>query len=740
LICQENRGLAAARNRGLSEARGEYVVFLDSDDRLLPEALEAGLECFAAHPECAFVYGQCRLIDTNGSPLFTALQPDINQNPYRSLLHSNYIWMHATVMYRRWALKVTGDFNTSLDACEDYDLYLRVARRFPVRGYNKVITEYRQHSDNMTSDWSRMLRYAVEVMHAQWEHVKGDEEDEKAYREGVRLWQEKYGYPLAQVVRTQFEMREWGRVLKGVLVLGRYYPRGLALVITRRRLQRRKVARQLEILREQIQLYEKRLRDRRRLLRSLQGRSSADQQESEWRIEELERVVDAEILEVKHLKQRTRRLTSKLQELDAQRRSYSIAPIGRRLKGALRTFEAADRLLGDKAITRDAPHEPGHLREMRRGGEAGLVTVVIPCYNQARFLGEAIESVLSQSYRNFEIIVVDDGSTDDTSEVASGYDEVRLIRQENRGLAAARNRGLAEARGEYVVFLDSDDRLLPEALEAGLECFAAHPDCALVAGHSHIIGADGSFRRVLKHEPTDQDPYVAMLEKCHIAPPATVMYRRSVFETVGGFASGVDASADYDMYLRVARHFTLRRYDAAVAEYRMHGENMIRNSGLMLRSDITVLRSQRRYIERDRRREAAWKVGLEYARRHWGDPLVERVREQVGEGEWKEALRGAYLLARYYPRGIALLINDKPLLERRLEIRKKEVRGKEGQLRKLRKELDQQRRQHKKRTKQIRRLQERNGLLERSEQELKRQLEEIEGSRSWRLLKRIRRP
>ena len=88
------------------------------------------------------------------------------------------------------------------------------------------------------------------------------------------------GYPLAQVVRTQFEMREWGRVLKGVLVLGRYYPRGLALVITRRRLQRRKVARQLEILREQIRIcMKRRLRVGARLLRSLQGRSSADQQE-----------------------------------------------------------------------------------------------------------------------------------------------------------------------------------------------------------------------------------------------------------------------------------------------------------------------------------------------------------------------------------------------------------------------------------------------------------------------------
>src|ERR687898_2245292 len=129
-------------------------------------------------------------------------------------------------------------------------------------------------------------------------------------------------------------------------------------------------------------------------------------------------------------------------------------------------------------------------------GEQGtgrpLVTVVIPCYNQAHFLGEAIESVLSQSYEHFEIIVVDDGSTDETSEVASRYEGVRLIRQENRGLAGARNRGLEEAKGEYVVFLDADDRLLPGALEAGLGCFEAHPECAFVFGNSRRIPEGGT--------------------------------------------------------------------------------------------------------------------------------------------------------------------------------------------------------------------------------------------------------
>src|SRR5918995_1252705 len=114
---------------------------------------------------------------------------------------------------------------------------------------------------------------------------------------------------------------------------------------------------------------------------------------------------------------------------------------------------------------------------------AGLVSVVIPCYNQAHFLVEAIESVLAQSYPRFEIVVVDDGSTDDTSEVAARYPGVRYVYQNNQGVSAARNSGLARSEGEYVVFLDADDRLLPEALEAGLRCLEARPECAFVSGY-----------------------------------------------------------------------------------------------------------------------------------------------------------------------------------------------------------------------------------------------------------------
>src|SRR5829696_6977365 len=143
-------------------------------------------------------------------------------------------------------------------------------------------------------------------------------------------------------------------------------------------------------------------------------------------------------------------------------------------------------------------HPPRALQEQEQQqqqqnlGATPLVSVVIPCYNQAHFLEEAIESVLAQSYKDFEIIVIDDGSTDDTGEVAGRYPRVRLFRQDNQGLAAARNAGLWRSKGEYLVFLDADDRLLPWALEVGLKHLRAHPECAFVSGYYRPIAVDGS--------------------------------------------------------------------------------------------------------------------------------------------------------------------------------------------------------------------------------------------------------
>jgi len=111
-----------------------------------------------------------------------------------------------------------------------------------------------------------------------------------------------------------------------------------------------------------------------------------------------------------------------------------------------------------------------------------IVSVIIPCYNQAHFLSEAIESALAQRNGAMEVVVVDDGSPDNIVEVAGRYPGIVFVRQENRGLAGARNSGFRASKGEYILFLDADDRLMPNAVASHLHCFAAHPQAGFAVG------------------------------------------------------------------------------------------------------------------------------------------------------------------------------------------------------------------------------------------------------------------
>ena len=325
----------------------------------------------------------------------------------------------------------------------------------------------------------------------------------------------------------------------------------------------------------------------------------------------------------------------------------------------------------------------GPLEDRRVGGP--LVTVVIPCYNQAHFLGEAIESVLSQSYKNFEVIVVDDGSTDNTAEVAERYGErVRVVRQENQGLSGARNSGLGEAEGEYVVFLDADDRLLPGALATGLQHLDAHTECAFVSGYCKVMAADGSPLGVWRHHPADEDPYIALLRKCYIPAHSAVMYRRWVFASVGGFDTSLEACEDYEHYLRVARKFPIYHHGEPIVECRRHGANMTRKSALMLRETLKVLRSQREHLKNDERRKEACKHGVRYEQAHWGNPLANEIRVDIRDREWKRALESTLVLLWYYPRGLALLSErrmERHKLARRLQIHKEQLRVHKQRLR-----------------------------------------------------------
>lgn len=273
------------------------------------------------------------------------------------------------------------------------------------------------------------------------------------------------------------------------------------------------------------------------------------------------------------------------------------------------------------------------------------VTVVIPCYNHAHYLGDAIESVLAQTYPHVEIVVVDDGSTDDTREVAARYVGVRYVWQANRGLAAARNTGLRESTSAYLIFLDADDRLLPDAVETNLRHLLARPDCAFVSGHYRYVREDLSLQNEYPQEPVAEDAYLALLQGNYIGMHATVMYRRTALEAVGGFDDALPACEDYDLYLRLARRFPVCRHGKVVAEYRQHGANMSRNAALMLETALRVLRAQRPYVRTNAAYRRAYGSGIRFWQRYYGEMLLAAASREPGAQ--REARR---ILLRLAPR------------------------------------------------------------------------------------------
>ncbi len=276
-----------------------------------------------------------------------------------------------------------------------------------------------------------------------------------------------------------------------------------------------------------------------------------------------------------------------------------------------------------------------------------LVSVIIPCYRQAHFLADAVESVLAQTYREVEVIVVDDGSTDNTAAVASAYPGLRYLYQRNQGLAAARNAGLSLARGEYVVFLDADDRLLPRALEDGLATFERHPAAHFVAGRWRMIDVNGD--PIASDDapfPEDGEPYLALLRMCFISSPAAVLYRREAVEEAGGFDPSVDASADYAMYLRLARDRGAAVHDEVVAEYRRHAANMTANPRLILRSELAVLRGELERRQLTEQQAEACLAGISRSVNYHGKSIMRETQAALAEGRWLDAARDLPWLVR----------------------------------------------------------------------------------------------
>jgi glycosyltransferase involved in cell wall biosynthesis len=248
-----------------------------------------------------------------------------------------------------------------------------------------------------------------------------------------------------------------------------------------------------------------------------------------------------------------------------------------------------------------------------------LVSAVIPTYNYGRFVCAAVDSALAQTYQPLEIIVVDDGSTDDTRERLSRYgDRIRYIYQQNKHLSAARNTGIAAARGQYIALLDSDDVWAPQKIAAQMELFTRFPEAGLVATARFNIDPDN---RRLGESGIESSPtgYVELtvrdlLEYSAFAPSAALI-RKVCLDAVGPFDETLRSVEDLDMWLRLAQRYRVLKLTAPLTGFRVHPGSMSTHAEPMLRNHLKVLDKVfagaedgrlRRLAEARLYREVAW--------------------------------------------------------------------------------------------------------------------------------------
>jgi glycosyltransferase involved in cell wall biosynthesis len=213
-ISQKNKGLSSSRNTGIKNCSGDWIIFLDADDWLFPDAIKTNLHYLRQNEQAAFVSGSYDNVD-EAKNIIAECKVEINANHYQHFLHYNYVGMISTVLYRRWIFDEFL-FDETLKACEDYDLYLKIARKYPVIHHTKKIAAYRKHSSNMSLDFEVMLASALSVLQRQKDLLQTSAETE-AYKRGQLFWRRYYAmksYLRVRAAKTKLFKRDLSFLLK----------------------------------------------------------------------------------------------------------------------------------------------------------------------------------------------------------------------------------------------------------------------------------------------------------------------------------------------------------------------------------------------------------------------------------------------------------------------------------------------------------------------------------------------
>ena len=232
-----------------------------------------------------------------------------------------------------------------------------------------------------------------------------------------------------------------------------------------------------------------------------------------------------------------------------------------------------------------------------------LVSVIVTCYNYGQYLKTCLESILGQVYPNIEIILINDGSTDNSLAVVKGFPTVQIHTTQRVGVSAARNIGVQLSKGEFVVFVDADDYLYPNAVELNLWWFMAYPNSAFISGGHNKVDQNGKWLESCNGFMRLENNYLTLLQNNYIGFPATVMFRRELFFKYH-FDTQLPHCEDYDLTLNIAKHLPTVTHDKPIAAYRLHGANKSINKVKMLEIVKIILNKHLEKTDNDEIREA----------------------------------------------------------------------------------------------------------------------------------------
>jgi glycosyltransferase involved in cell wall biosynthesis len=295
------------------------------------------------------------------------------------------------------------------------------------------------------------------------------------------------------------------------------------------------------------------------------------------------------------------------------------------------------------------------------------VSVVIPTYNSATFLKDAIESVLGQTYSDFEIIVIDDGSTDDTEDVLRSFGErISYVKQENKGVSAARNHGIRLARAQYVAFLDADDLWVPQKLAEQIPLLDKDAGIGLVYSDWTIVSEQGvsvsSFHS--SRPPASGHVFSELIETGFILTSGTVV-RRSCLNEVGDFDESLSIAQDYDLWLRICYRWKVGVVNKALVTKRSWNGSLSSNLSKTAAERIALfekmlrnfddMTTQNRRLVRSQLAINYWDVGYD----HFDRLMLKEARKNFVSSvsiNWRNRKALGYLIASYLPRPLARMV------------------------------------------------------------------------------------